>query len=301
MLDPSNGNSIVGVESLVDNSWMIAILIPVLCSLVLVLALGMVVYIKLSKSKVLKGQLSDIESFSDGPESLRELEKSTKLVEASTSNGSTATMIKSQSDTIPNELLSGLPITLLQGIPERIYFFSYNDGIRHAVEMIQYLMYPTNESVKARREFEPNSSLEIKVSIGDILHIKESRQDGVLFGFNLNTDEEGVFPLACATPRYNTQVILCDISDESGQVPIDREIINVAAKSFPTYLMIHKLTKIPDPFILMNLFNGPSGQHEECFISGPRSFASQMERKLNTLKQTGFYIPESTRIFQTLS
>ena len=222
-----------------------------------------------------------------------------RISTSSFQNDDKLVILKSQSASVSNYVDPVIPITLIHGVPDRIYFFSYNSGIMNFITMLEYLFFPTKVLLTARANYQPISENEIKVSLGDILQVVEHRSNGLVWGYNTKTDQNGLFPLECLTPRYDTQIILCDVSDRFDLLAKERNLIETAVRCFQTYLLVQSMDTVPNPITLMNIFNGPSSQIEECFISGPLPFIKQMKRKLETLQQTGFCVPGPWRTFET--
>jgi hypothetical protein len=181
-----------------------------------------------------------------------------------------------------------IPEALAEGIPDRLYCFSYNQGINEFNEILQYLFMSTGTSVLARKPYVPINVGDVGVNVGDELFIENHTTDGWCSGFNSTQNTVGLFPLNCTSPRYPALLTLVHIGGGPGE--ISESIIN-SCVAFPQHISYRILDRMPTMTFLNSLFVGSSGVTTKCLISGDETFLKDVRATFEQASTEGVEIP----------
>jgi hypothetical protein len=181
-----------------------------------------------------------------------------------------------------------IPNALADGIPDRLYYFSYNQGIDQFSEVLRYLFMSTNTGLLARKPYKAIQVGEIDVLVGDELFIEKHSIDGWCTGFNSTQDTIGLFPLYCTSPRYPVILTLVHIGGGPGE--ISESIIN-SCVAFPQHLSYRILDRMPSVQLLSSLFVGSSQCLTKCIVSGDEIFLSDIQEAFGAAIIEGVDVP----------
>ncbi|KAI8924874.1 hypothetical protein BC831DRAFT_463547 [Entophlyctis helioformis] len=126
-----------------------------------------------------------------------------------------------------------------QWLPDRLVFIAGGTGIAPFLQLLQYVFLPTGEKLKATMDYLPNFEDELKMSVGDSVLVKHHYYDGWVYGCNLTTQAEGVFPLSCTTPRCGPRprVVLLNSIHSANDI-IGKDLLNGALLAYPMQLTV---------------------------------------------------------------
>jgi hypothetical protein len=191
------------------------------------------------------------------------------------------------SNMLNHSIKTKIPQSLASGIPDRLYYFSYSQGIDEFVSILQYLFMSVNVPLLARKPFKPLQFGEIEVEVADELVIETHTIDGWCTGFNKTKGTIGIFPLYCTSPRYPACITLVHIG--GGPSELSASIIN-ACVAFPQLVSYRILDRMPSVSMLANLFLG-APHTSTCIVSGDEIFLNDIHEAFTKAVSEGVLIP----------
>ncbi|KAI8822203.1 uncharacterized protein EV422DRAFT_566639 [Fimicolochytrium jonesii] len=121
-----------------------------------------------------------------------------------------------------------------------ILYVAGGTGITPFLQLCQYLFLPVGVPLKASSAYTPTMPDELTIRANDILVVTHHYLDGWAHGTNLDTNEDGVFPLPITVPRHGPHVklVLLNCASFVGDL-VGGEIIDAVLLSYPAQLEVH--------------------------------------------------------------
>ncbi|KAJ2993900.1 hypothetical protein HDV02_002020 [Globomyces sp. JEL0801] len=169
-------------------------------------------------------------------------------------------------------------------LPETVYFISGGTGITPCLQILNSLFLTTNYPLQVIQDYNSKAKDEISLRFGDFVSITHHYYDGWCYGKNLNSKEEGLFPVGCTRPFGVIKLVIVNIGrSERSMLGYNR--IKAAGIAFPTLVDLHSLTQGEfNSQRLSTIIDYRSRNSKKIFVCGP---AAMTARVIDALEEIG--------------
>jgi len=142
----------------------------------------------------------------------------------------------------PERPLGSIP--LKNGVPDFLIAVSGGTGITPFLQLVQHMFLPTMVPLKVVADFDPTLNDEMALRRGQLVMAKHHYYDGWVYGTNLNTGQEGMFPLPQTLPRYGHKKVFLINCQRTPEDRIGLHILTGALLSYPHHFrVVHLCTQ----------------------------------------------------------